>query len=175
MTTFAGWLSDQAERRDAVGELARLWADISPGRISGLAGVTKHLQEHAEREVLSWIPEAIRVTTEEFRRWKANPEASSVHAPAVASQLDRIEHMLRAVIDALGIPLVFEVNDGPDAQVLELTDVTTGETRMVPVITSTGLGHVEAGSRLAEVIGPDGKPDWQALYSYADHAATDEE
>lgn len=117
MTTFAGWLTDQTERQDAVGALARLWKEISPGRIHGLAGVTKALQDYQDKNGLTWTQEAIRLTTEEYRAWKAHPEAASVHAPAVATQLDRIEHMLRSLCDSLGIPLIAEVPDGPDADV----------------------------------------------------------
>lgn len=196
MTTFAGWLQDQNERRDEVGQLARLWKEISPGRIHGLAGVTRHLQDYAEQHVLSWIPEAIDVTTAEFRAWKANPEASSVHAPAVASQLDRIEHMVRSVIDALGIPLVYEAgSEGATVTVIHdqggeiaagtmapLVVSETGPT-LIPRIGPGGIEYVEAGSRINPALAAEavmyldaetGKPDWAKLYGYADHNAAEE-
>jgi hypothetical protein len=201
MTTFAAWLSDQGDRQDAVGAVARLWKEISPGRVHGLAGVTKCITDHSDATGLTWTQEAMRLTTEEFRAWKRDPAGSSIHAPAVATQLDRIEHMLRSLCDSLGIPLLAEVPDGPDAQVLEVTDATTGQTQALPVITpgSARVPHIgPAGlemrpvqqlgpdgqpvlpfflrdpAELADAIGPDGKPDWAKLYSFSDHEAPEE-
>src|SRR5215469_9431222 len=105
MTTFAGWLSEQNQRRDAVGEIARLWAQISPGRTHSLQGVTKAVLEHADAERLAWVPEAMTATAEEFRIWKINPEGASTASPKTRSQLDRIESMLARLLDSLGIPL----------------------------------------------------------------------
>lgn len=178
MTTFAGWLQDQIERHDEVGQLARLWKEISPGRIHGLAGVTTHLQKYAEEHNATWLPEAIEMTTREFRAWKANPEGSSLHAPAVATQLDRIEHMLRALLDNLGIAMLTEVmTGGPDAAVYVLNDqggdirqavvVSEAGPTLVPVIGPDGLQYVEAGSRI--------ETNWAALYESADHSAAEEE
>jgi hypothetical protein len=142
---------------------------------------------------LTWTQEAMRLTTEEFRAWKRDPDSSSVHSPAVATQLDRIEGMLRSLCDSLGIALIAEVTGGPDAVVYDLVpggegspqdfshptmvlEGPDGKPHRVPVITSTGLGHVEAGSRITghAIQGPVDKPDWAKLYSYADHEAPEE-
>jgi hypothetical protein len=188
MTTFAGWLSEQTERRDPVGELARLWKEISPGRTHGLAGVTKALQAHADQNNVTWVPEAINATSEEFRAWKAHPETSSVHAPAVVSQLDRIEHMLRSLCDSLGIPLVAGVPDGEGAEVHDLVPGAAaafgpdGElnTRF-PVVPPQPNVTFEDGTVMVPYIKaeggmgyrPVGQPPWAALYASADHNVPD--
>ena len=179
VTTFAGWLAEQFERQDQVGELARLWKGMSPGRVSSVPKVTEMLQAQAERATLPWVPEALAATIEEYRVWKVNPEAASVASPATRSQLDRIEYMLSRIIDALGIPMIEEVVDSPDADV---TDIDTGKPVLVPHIGAAGLEmkpsrhpilpdrpyhnleELEAGVREAT-----GSPDWAKLYSYADH------
>lgn len=163
MTTFAGWLAEQFERQDQVGELARLWKGMSPGRVSSVPKVTEMLQAQAERDTLPWVPGALAATIEEYRVWKVNPEAASIASPQTRSQLDRIEYMLGKLLDALGVPLLAEVVDSPDADV---HDIDTGKV-MVPHIGAAGLEMRE--SQLAEVLDASGKPDWAKLYSYADH------
>lgn len=41
--TFTAWLRGQEYRADATGQLAQFWRDHTPGRISAVAGVQKHL------------------------------------------------------------------------------------------------------------------------------------
>lgn len=180
LTTFAGWLSEQNTRQDAVGEIARLWAQISPGRTHSLVGVTKAITEHAEQAGMTWVPDAMAATAEEFRVWKVNPEAASTASPQTRSQLDRIEAMLARLLDNLGIPL----EDPPQLVGTEQTgvvvtlhegggiDYTGPDGRKIPHIGPNGLEmidpHVLTASDQAAgveaVLQPGGKPDWAKLY-----------
>lgn len=44
MVTFTQWTKNQVERNDAVGYFAKYWNDVTPGKISSIAGVRKHLE-----------------------------------------------------------------------------------------------------------------------------------
>lgn len=189
MTTFAGWLADQRERQDAVGNIARLWTEISPGRTHSVQGVTKALLEHAEANTATWVPEALAATAEEYRAWKVNPEGASVSSPATRSQLDRIEGMLAKLLDSLGIPLAdleLAAKDGiaavPDGVVIPIspeqrTSLTEQAGVMVPYIKAEGgLGMRPAGAPSAvheetpdETADPDEGIIWNALYRVAAH------
>jgi hypothetical protein len=45
MATFANWLNNQLTRDDAVGYIAKYWHQASPGRVSAVSGVEKHLRK----------------------------------------------------------------------------------------------------------------------------------
>lgn len=176
LTTFAGWLSEQNTRQDAVGEIARLWAQISPGRTHSLVGVTKAITEHAEQAGMAWVPDAMAATAEEFRVWKVNPEAASTASPQTRSQLDRIEAMLARLLDNLGIPLEDPPQLAADNGVTVLHEQGGDITRLagpkIPHIGPNGLEmidpHVLTASDQAAgveaVLQPGGKPDWAKLY-----------
>jgi len=44
VSTFAQWLAAQEDRDDRTGWLARHWAGVTPGRISSVTGVMRHLE-----------------------------------------------------------------------------------------------------------------------------------
>lgn len=44
MATFAAWVKAQDRRDDAVGNFARYWEQVTPGRISTPTGMERHLQ-----------------------------------------------------------------------------------------------------------------------------------
>lgn len=48
MGTFAGWLSEQADREDAVGYLAKYWKSVTPGKISAVSGIDRFLHKIEE-------------------------------------------------------------------------------------------------------------------------------
>lgn len=45
MATFSNWVKDQLEREDSVGFFARYWDSVTPGRISSITGVGRHLEK----------------------------------------------------------------------------------------------------------------------------------
>jgi hypothetical protein len=46
MATFSQWLKLQEGRQDETGSAARYWAQVTPGRISGVTGIIRHLEKH---------------------------------------------------------------------------------------------------------------------------------
>jgi hypothetical protein len=45
MATFSQWLKLQEGRQDGTGSAARYWAQVTPGRISGVTGIIRHLEK----------------------------------------------------------------------------------------------------------------------------------
>jgi hypothetical protein len=43
MATFASWLSEQTDRDDAVGYVAKYWKSVTPGKISAVSGIERYL------------------------------------------------------------------------------------------------------------------------------------
>lgn len=148
-----------------------------------MQGVTKALNEYGERETLTWLPEAVAATAEEYRAWKVNPEGASTASPQVRSQLDRIEAMLARLLDNLGIPLA-------DLELMVAEAITEQAGMVVPMTPfirpEGGLGMRPVAQAAGKPVLPDrpyhsieeleaavdevtGKPDWAALYSYSDH------
>jgi hypothetical protein len=53
MATFAAWVKAQDQRDDAVGNFARYWEQVSPGRISTPTGIERHLAALGESLAVS--------------------------------------------------------------------------------------------------------------------------
>jgi hypothetical protein len=45
MTTFSMWLKRQGNREDAIGYISRYWEAATPGRISSVTGIKRHLEQ----------------------------------------------------------------------------------------------------------------------------------
>ena len=45
MATFAQWVKGQLDRDDSIGYFAKYWDSASPGKISSISGVGKHLEQ----------------------------------------------------------------------------------------------------------------------------------
>jgi hypothetical protein len=50
MATFSQWLKLQEGRQDETGSAARYWAQVTPGRISGVTGIIRHLEKLASED-----------------------------------------------------------------------------------------------------------------------------
>lgn len=45
MPTFSNWVAEQSHRDDAVGYFANYWSRVTPGRISSITGIGRHLDK----------------------------------------------------------------------------------------------------------------------------------
>lgn len=48
MATFSQWLKTQGDRDDAVGHFSRYWDSVTPGKISSVSGMQRHLEKIAK-------------------------------------------------------------------------------------------------------------------------------
>lgn len=104
VTTFAGWLKGQVSRGDAVGYAAKYWESVTPGKISAVSGIEKHLGKiQADYEVQ---PEGME-------------EAAWLHG--------------KAQIDAALSGLKFAVDEYHQAQALEVAQATGAVPKLASV------------------------------------------
>lgn len=184
MVTFTQWAKEQAERQDAVGYFARYWDSVTPGKISSIAGVRRHLDliEH-DRSVkgkpddmadAAWDKAAVSLdaarsglalATAEYTRMRA-VENAKAHGLELAGEqpghltVAPVEDQFRTAIpQPQPLPPGYGTRIDEGGQLAALTDAIREQNRMLQVI-------------YAELVTRD--PDWDELWAIASSAAQEE-
>lgn len=155
MTTFVSWLTTQQDRADGVGDLAKHWSEVSPGRVSSVEGVRKVLFREDGGEA-NWSNH-LRMAVDDYTRARA--QAILGDTPAAA-----------ALVGAPQANVITQGGSGagtdPNMNVIQLhydprINALIGR---LDVLERTVQRLVDVNGRLLEQLTP---VDWDALWEAA--------
>lgn len=154
MATFASWLHDQGDREDAVGYLSKYWKSVTPGKISAVSGVERHLK-NIEHDYATQ-PEGM-----EDAAWRHGQAAVSAALSGLKFAVDEY-HKQQAVDTAVhhgvrpeDIPVQGELPSGPDMS--SRGDGLPGNPGMLPTQPVQELSRLAGtGSNLHITAAPEG-------------------
>jgi hypothetical protein len=186
MATFAAWLSEQQDRQDAVGYLARYWHQASPGRLSAVSGVEKHLraieadyrtrpdgmEEPAWQQGQAAIAAALngfRFAVEEYHKMQAAEVAQAHGVPLAETPKLSIVTDIPPQHAQAGDP------EHPSQASARYTGWPEARFDRMEQMLSTLIAQNEAIIKaITFLLAEPGEPDpidWDALFTMADHTA----